>query len=163
VRKDDVTWVQHSGGLPGFTSNACFDRISRIGAIVLLNGDASASDLAMSLAAAGRGLADAAAPELRRPAPTPPDVAALLGYYAPPDMSFVARLEWRDGKPTLVDTSGQEEKVVLDRAAEPGSFIVAPGSRDESGEPVQIGLRPDGSVVSLQVGAISLVRLDPAG
>ena len=26
VRKDDVTWVQHSGGLPGFTSNACFDR-----------------------------------------------------------------------------------------------------------------------------------------
>jgi hypothetical protein len=90
-------------------------------------------------------------------------VAALLGYYAPPDMSFVARLEWGDGKPTLVDTSGQEEKVLFDRAAEPGNFIVAPGSRDESGEPVQIRRRPDGKVVSLQVGAIALVRLDPAG
>ena len=62
VRKDDVTWVQHSGGLPGFTSNACFDRSSRVGAIVLLNGVADASALAMSLAAVGRGLAAAAAP-----------------------------------------------------------------------------------------------------
>ena len=43
VRKDEVTWVQHSGGLPGFTSNACFDRDSRVGAIVLVNGVADAS------------------------------------------------------------------------------------------------------------------------
>jgi CubicO group peptidase (beta-lactamase class C family) len=25
IRRDDVMWVQHSGGLPGFASNACFD------------------------------------------------------------------------------------------------------------------------------------------
>jgi hypothetical protein len=56
-------------------------------------------------------------------------------------------------KPALVDTSGQEETIVLDRAAEPGSFVVAPGFRDESGEPLQIRRRPEGSVVSLQVGA----------
>jgi D-alanyl-D-alanine carboxypeptidase len=160
VRKDNVTWVGHSGGLPGFTSDVCFDRDSRVGAVVLLNGAAEASALAMSLAAAGRDLAEAAAPEVRRPAPTPADVAPLLGLYAAPDMSFVVRLEWRDGKPTLVDTSAPGQKILLDRAAEPGGFVVAPGYR-QSGEHVRFGRRPDGTVVSLQLGGGSLVRLDP--
>jgi D-alanyl-D-alanine carboxypeptidase len=160
VRKDDVTWVQHSGGLPGFTSDACFDRGSRVGAIVLVNGSADAPALAMSLAAAGRDLAEAAAPELRRPVPTPPDVTALLGFYAPPDMSFLVRVEWRDGKLTLVDTSKPEEKLPLDRGAEPGTFVAAPGYRS-SGEPVKFGRRPDGNVESLFFGGGSLVRLDP--
>jgi CubicO group peptidase (beta-lactamase class C family) len=160
VRKGEVTWVQHSGGLPGFTSNACFDRASRVGAIVLLNGVADASALAMSLAGAARGLAEAAAPEVRRPVPTPPDIAALLGLYAPPDMSFLVRLEWRDGKPALIDTSEPDEKIPLDRATEPGRFVVAPGYR-QSGEPVLFGRRPDGTVVSLQFGGGSMVRLDP--
>jgi CubicO group peptidase (beta-lactamase class C family) len=160
VRKDNVTWVQHSGGLPGFTSDVCFDRGSRVGAIVLLNGVADAPALAMNLAAAGRDLAEAAAPELRRPVATPPDLTALLGFYAPPDMSFLVRVEWRDGKLTLVDTSAPDEKVPLDRGSEPGSFVAAPGYRS-SGEPVNFGRRPDGTVESLSFGGGLLVRLDP--
>jgi D-alanyl-D-alanine carboxypeptidase len=160
VRKDNVTWVQHSGGLPGFTSNACFDRGSRVGAIVLLNGVADASGLAMSLAAAGRDLVKAAAPELRLPAAMPADMAALLGFYAPPDMSFLIKVEWRDGKLTLVDTSEPGEKIPLDRAAEPGAFVAAAGYRP-SGEPVEFGRRPDGTVESLFFGGGLLVRLDP--
>jgi len=160
VRKDNVTWVQHSGGLPGFTSDVCFDRGSRVGAIVLLNGVADAPALAMSLAAAGRDLAEAAAPELRRPVPAPPDVSSLLGYYAPPDMSFLVRAEWRDGKLTLVDTSEPDHKLPLDRGPEPGTFVAAPGYR-ASGERVEFGLRPDGSVASLFFGGGLLVRLDP--
>ena len=35
VRKDDVIWIQHSGGLHGFITNVCFERKSRVGAIVL--------------------------------------------------------------------------------------------------------------------------------
>jgi CubicO group peptidase (beta-lactamase class C family) len=160
VRKDNVTWVQHSGGLPGFTSDVCFDRGSRVGAIVLLNGIADPSALAMSLAAAGRDLAEAAAPELHRPAATPPDVTALLGFYAPPDMSYLVRVEWRDGKLTLVDTSAPDDKLPLDRGAEPGTFVAAPGYR-ASGEPVAFGRRPDGTVESLFFGGGLLVRLDP--
>jgi len=160
VRKDNVTWVQHSGGLPGFTSDACFDRGSRVGAIVLLNGVADAPALAMSLAAAGRELAEAAAPELRRPVPSPPDVSALLGYYAPPDMSFLVRAEWRDGKLTLVDTSAPDSKLPLDQGPEPGTFVAAPGYRS-SGERVVFGRRPDGTVKSLFYEGGLLVRLDP--
>jgi CubicO group peptidase (beta-lactamase class C family) len=117
VRKDDVTWVQHSGGLPGFESNACFDRGTRIGAIALVNGLADASTLAMSLAATGRGLANSAAPPLRRAAPTPADIKPLLGVYAPPDMSALIKLEWRDGELTVIDASGAGEHVRLDPMA----------------------------------------------
>ena len=72
---------------------------------MLVNGVADASALAMSLAAAGRGLAAAAAPQPRPPAATPADLVPLLGVYAPPDMSFLVRLEWRDGQLTMIDTS----------------------------------------------------------
>jgi CubicO group peptidase (beta-lactamase class C family) len=160
VRKDDVTWVQHSGGLPGFTSNACFDRDTRVGAIVLVNGSAEPSSLAMSLAAVGRGLVTSAAPRLRALVPTPADVLPLLGVYATVDMSALIKLEWRDGKLTLLDVSEPGQPVVLDRAGEPGSFVVAPGFR-ESGEPIEFRRLPDGRVTGLMLGAGSLVRLDP--
>jgi CubicO group peptidase (beta-lactamase class C family) len=162
VRKDDVTWVQHSGGLPGFTSNACFDRSTRVGAVVLVNGIADASALAMSLAAAGRGLAEAAAPLFRTPAPTPADLTPLLGVYVPPDLSFLVRLEWHDGQLTMIDTSEPSEKVVLNRTGEPGSFVVAPGVR-QSGETVEFRRLADGTVASLAFGGASLVRLGPVG
>jgi len=160
VRKDDVTWVQHSGGLPGFASNACFDRDSRVGAIVLVNGDADASTMAMSLAARARELANAAAPELTVPAPTPADLRELLGVYAPVDMSFLLRVEWRDGKLTLVEGSGPGESVPIECGSEPGSFVVAPGFR-QSGEPVVFQRRADGTVTSMLLGGGSVVRLNP--
>ena len=31
IRKDDVTWIQHSGALNGFIASACFDREHGVG------------------------------------------------------------------------------------------------------------------------------------
>ena len=159
ARKDDVTWVQHSGGLPGFGSNVCFDRSSRVGAIVLVNGGAEAENVAMSLAAHARELANAAPPKLAAPAPTPADVLPLLGVYAPVDMSFLLRVEWRDGKLAIVEGSGPGETVPLEHGNEPATFVVAPGFR-QSGEPVVFRRRADGAVTSMLIGGGSLVRLD---
>jgi CubicO group peptidase (beta-lactamase class C family) len=160
VRKDDVTWVQHSGGLPGFQSNACFDRATRVGAIALVNGGADAADLAMALGAQARELAKAAPPQLVAPAPMPAELAALLGIYAPADMSLLIRIEWRDGKLTLVEGDGPGETMPLERDSETDRFVAAPGFR-ESGEPLVFRRRTDGAVTSLQLGGGSLVRLDP--
>jgi D-alanyl-D-alanine carboxypeptidase len=160
VRKGDVTWVQHSGGLPGYESNVCFDRSSRVGAIALVNGGADAATLAMSLAAQARELANAAAPELTAPAPMPADLLPLLGVYAPPDMSYLVRVEWRDGKLAIVEGSGPGETVPLDRGTEPAGFVAAPGFR-QSGEPVLFQRRTDGAVTSMLIGGGSLVRLKP--
>lgn len=158
VRKDDVSWIQHSGGLPGFTSNACFDRKSRVGAVVLVNGVADASAAAMELGAMARGLVAANAPELALPAPTPSDVRSLLGAYAPADMSWLARLEWRDGSLTFVDWQAPGELMPLERVQ--SSFVVASGFR-QSGETLEVRRRPDGAVVSLALGGGTLLRLDP--
>jgi hypothetical protein len=84
----------------------------------------------------------------------------LLGVHAPADMSFLLRVEWRDGKLTIVEGSGPGETVPLerDRAA---SFVVAPGFR-RSGEPVVFLRRADGTVTSMLIGVLgSLMRLDP--
>lgn len=160
VRKDDVTWVQHSGGLPGFASNACFDRATRVGAIVLVNGVADASRLAMALGAQARELAEAAPPRLAAPAPTPAELQPLLGLYAQADMSFLVRIEWRDGKLTVVAGDGPGEIMPLERGSMAGSFVVAPGFR-QSGEPLVFVRRSDGAVTSMLIGGGSLVRLDP--
>ncbi|MGO8960419.1 MAG: serine hydrolase domain-containing protein [Streptosporangiaceae bacterium] len=160
VRKDDVSWIQHSGGLPGFTSNACFDRKSRVGAVVLLNGEGDASALAMSLGRAARALAEGRAPQIVLPAPAPAEVRSLLGVYATPDMSWLARMEWRDGKLTLLDSQNPDDHVQLEPGAEAGTFVVAAGFR-QSGEPVGIRRRADGAVASLALGGHTVVRLDP--
>jgi CubicO group peptidase (beta-lactamase class C family) len=160
MRKDDVTWVQHSGSLPGFVSNACFDRTSRVGAIVLVNGTADATTLAMTLGAQARELASAAAPQLAAPTPTPVDLRPLLGLYAPASMSFMVRVEWRDGKLAVVEGDGPGQVMPLERGREPGTFVAAPGFR-LSGEPLVFRRRPDGTVTSMQVASGTLVRLDP--
>jgi CubicO group peptidase (beta-lactamase class C family) len=157
VRKDDVTWIQHSGGLPGWVSNACFDRTSRVGAIVLVNGDADVSALAMALGAKARELAQAAAPRLAPPPPLPTDLRPLLGLYAPADMSELIRVEWRDGKLAVVEG---DQTIPLEPGRDTGSFVVAPGFRT-SGEPVVFQRRPDGAVTGMLTGGGTLVRLDP--
>jgi CubicO group peptidase (beta-lactamase class C family) len=160
VRKDDVTWVQHSGGLPGFVSNACFDRTTRVGAIVLVNGQADAPGLAMALGSQARELAAATPPQLAEPTPTPPDLRPLLGLYASPDLSFTVRVEWRDKGLVVVEGDGPGQIMPLEQGREPGTFLAAPGFR-LSGEPVVFQGRPDGKVTSVLTASGTLVRLDP--
>jgi CubicO group peptidase (beta-lactamase class C family) len=56
ARQDDVSWIQHSGGLPGFTTSVCFDPRQQVGAIVLHNGTCFTAELARELAVTARRL-----------------------------------------------------------------------------------------------------------
>lgn len=159
-REDDVTWVQHSGGLPGFTSNACFEREHRVGAVVLVNGIADAPALAMELAATARRLVQASVPSLRPLRATPEAYQSLLGVYAFPAMDELRRLEWQDGKLVLVSPHYPGEAMPLEPTGEPDAFVVGLGFR-ESGETVRVRRRPDGRVASVYVGSATLLRLDP--
>jgi CubicO group peptidase (beta-lactamase class C family) len=159
VRKDEVAWVQHSGGLHGFTSNACFDRDSGVGAIVLVNGIADAPALAMELGAMARRLANAAAPALPVRPPTPEQYRALLGPYLYPGSAELCRIEWRDRKLVLISPA-TADPIELKPAGEPDSYIVGPGFRD-SGERVCFSRAADGRVASVLIGSGTLLRLDP--
>jgi hypothetical protein len=160
VRKDDVTWVQHSGGLHGFTSNACFDREHKVGAIVLLNGIADAPALNMELAGIARRLVQESAPEVKASAPTPAAYKPLLGLYALESMDEIFRVEWRDGKLVVCIPGEPAQTVPLEPKDDPDTFVAGLGFRD-SGETVRFRRLPSGQVASVFVGSATLLRLDP--
>jgi hypothetical protein len=165
-RREDAVWIQHSGGLPGYRSNACFDRDSRVGAVVLINGGGDAAALAMDLAGIGRRAVLARPRRIEPPAPVPDGWRSLLGLYATPlgpdGADHVLRLEWRDGKLTFVDPAEPGWRPVLEPGGEPDVFVVGPGHR-QSGELVRFRRRADGRVTSAFLAEFTLVRLDRLG
>jgi CubicO group peptidase (beta-lactamase class C family) len=160
LRRKDVSWVQHSGGLHGFVTNVCFDPNERVGAIALVNGVGPAHELAMELAALARDAVRAAPPPVTAPAPLPPEWAELLGLYADPDYTTILRLEWRDGKLTFVDPDTPTWRPVLRATGAADAFVVEQGVR-ESGEPCTFHRRGDGRIRSVTFGSALLRRLDP--
>lgn len=159
VRRDDVVWIQHSGDLPGFAANICFDPGQQVGAIALVNGTGDAAALAMDLAAIARRSVRAAPPVIEPPTPTPEAFRALLGIYASPELGLFVRLEWRDGKLTFVDADNADWRPVLAPTDDPDTFIVEPGCR-QSGEPVVFRRLADDRVNSVFLAAATLSRLD---
>jgi D-alanyl-D-alanine carboxypeptidase len=161
VRKDDVTWVQHSGNVHGFSSGACFDRESGVGASVLVNGVADAPGLATELAVTARRLAQAGTPAVAIPAPTPAEYLPLLGMYAlPVGGGDVRRIEWRDGELAFMSPNYPGQAMSLRPSGEPDMFTVGPGFRD-SGERVSFVRQPDGQVTAISFGGGTLLRLAP--
>jgi Beta-lactamase len=159
VRRDDTVWVQHSGDLPGFSSNACFHPGDRAGAVVLLNGTGDAAALAMDLAAIARR---ATRPQAAAsPVPLPAAFAPLVGSYALPEVGAFWRLEWRGGKLTFVDPDAVGPMPVLAPTGDPDRFTVEPGTRG-AGEPAVFRRGADGRVVSVFLASATLPRLDCA-
>jgi hypothetical protein len=159
VRRDDVVWVQHSGGLHGFNSNVCFDPKHKIGAIALVNGNCDAPLLAMDLATIARDAVRAVAPVIEPPPPTPEPYRQLLGVYLAQEPGWLIRLEWRDGKLSVIDPDDATWRPTLTPTSEPDVFIVEPGVR-QSGERAVFRRLADRRVTSLFLAASTFMRLD---
>jgi CubicO group peptidase (beta-lactamase class C family) len=161
TRWDDVIWIGHSGGVPGFTSTVCFDPTAQAGAIVLLNGTSSGSPaLAMDLAATARRLARAQPPAITPPEPVPAAYRPLLGIYARPDLGgWVIRLEWRDGKLTFTTPESAAWLLVLAPTSDPGLFAIDAGT-GFAGQNATFRRLPDGRVASVFLMDSTWARLD---
>ncbi|HET7172335.1 MAG TPA: serine hydrolase domain-containing protein [Gaiellales bacterium] len=161
IRRQDVIWVQHSGGLHGFTTNVCFDPRERVGAIALVNGAGEEPDsLAMDLAGIARDAVRAAPAPIEPPVSLPHAWRELLGLYAEPETMLLLRLEWRDGKLTFVDADSPSWRPTLAPGASPDAFVVEPGVR-EAGEPCTFERTAGGGVRAVVVGSTRLRRLEP--
>jgi CubicO group peptidase (beta-lactamase class C family) len=159
-RRDDVTWIQHSGGLPGFTSTVCFAPREQVGAIVLLNGTSGSAELGFELASVARRVARSAPAVTEMPAPMPGQHRPLLGLYARPGLGgWVLRLEWRDGKLAFVSPDVAAWRLALEPTSDPDIFIAEPGS-NFSGENVTFQRRADGRVTSVLLVESTYLRLD---
>jgi CubicO group peptidase (beta-lactamase class C family) len=160
IRRDGVTWIQHSGGIHGFVTCACFDPRRKVGAIALLNGVADADALAMDLGRIARDALMAEAPIIEPPQGLPEAYRSLLGLYASAMEGVVLRVEWRDGALAVVDPADPSVLRTLLSTDDPDVFVVAPGVR-ESGEPATFRRTADRRVAALHLAAESFVRLDP--
>lgn len=161
TRREDVTWIGHSGGIPGFTSTICFDPESQVGAVVLVNGTSGTAPLGTELAAAARDLTrDLRPARSTPPAPAPPGCRPLLGIYARASLGgWLLRLEWRDGKLTFTAAEAPGWQVLLTPTADPDRFGIAEGST-APGDSVTFRRSADGRVVSAFFLDFTWVRLD---
>jgi CubicO group peptidase (beta-lactamase class C family) len=148
VRRDDAVWIQHSGGLPGFSTARCFNPESEVGAVALINGSADAAELAMDLAAIMRRWGRSRAPRISVPEPTPDLFRPLLGLYSRTAHSQVIRLEWRDSRLVFMNPDEPRWRLELLPTSDPFRFTVGAGYR-ESGEPVEFHRLPDGRIDSV--------------
>jgi CubicO group peptidase (beta-lactamase class C family) len=159
LRRGERIWITHSGALHGFRSNVCFDPKLEVGAIVLFNGVGDAATLSMELASIAREAVAALPPRVEAPAPTPEAYRELLGIYFDPDLGLVRRVEWRDGKLTILDPALPAWHPTLAPTADSNVFLIEPGFR-ESGENAVFNRLPDGRVASVFIAAGTWQRLD---
>jgi CubicO group peptidase (beta-lactamase class C family) len=160
MRQDDVVWLMHSGGYYGFITNACFEPKEKVAAIALVNGIGNATELALELGAIARDAVREAAPAIEVPDEMPEAWGPYLGLYLAPHFGTVTRVEWLDGKLTVLDPDAPTLKPTLAPTDEPDVFRIEAGFR-ESGELARFERAADGRVVSLFFAVARLRRLEP--
>jgi hypothetical protein len=133
-----------------------------MGAIAFLNGIGNASELAMELGALALEALRGAVTSLELPAEMPSAHRPLLGIYGEPTEGMLTRLEWRDGKLTLLDPDEPDFTLILLPTDDPFRFTVDWFQR-ESGEPVEFHRDGDGRVTGVTIGPYSLQRFEPIG
>jgi CubicO group peptidase (beta-lactamase class C family) len=157
-RRDDVSWIQHSGGLPGFTTSVCFDPRQQVGAIVLHNGPSFTAEITRELAVTARRLAGSA-PSVA-PMPAPAGYRPLLGLYARGGLGGgVLSLQWQAGKLVFGIPEIPSWQLALEPTSNPDVFTAGPGS-DLSGENVIFRRHDDGRVTSVLLVQGTYLRLD---
>jgi CubicO group peptidase (beta-lactamase class C family) len=160
LRRNDVVWIGHSGGLHGFRSHVCFDPKLEFGAIALINGVGDAPTLSIELAEIAREAIAAEPPRIDVPEPTPEAYRALIGVYFDAELGVTLRVEWRDARLTIVDPQLPAWRPTLTPTDDPDVFLIDPGYR-QSGENAVFARLPDGRVASVFVAAGTWVRLEP--
>jgi CubicO group peptidase (beta-lactamase class C family) len=158
VRRDDTIWMQHSGGIFGFSSCVCFHVGERLGVIVLINGRGQPLRLAIDLGELALPTVRAMVKPAERPSRMPDAYAPFLGFYEWQDGALLIRVAWLDGALTVEDVLGDSNCWTLLPASEPDAFTVDAGVR-ESGESAVFLRFADGRVRGLKLGPVILTRL----
>ena len=162
VRREDHIWIQHAGGLPGFTSNLCFDPARGVGAVILVNGTCGGADVAFDLASIADRLTPSPPREVELPAAAPAEYVPLLGMYVRPGQGgWVFRLEWQ-GQLVFGSPDAPGWKLALLPTTDADVFTVEPGS-SFAGEDVVFSRLADGRVASVLFVESTFMRFDAVG
>lgn len=160
-RAGEVTWICHGGFIPGFTSAVCFEPSARVGAVVLANGSGMTISAAIALADIARQAELATPPVIQAPRRAPTAFAQLLGVYANPGLSWMVRLEWRDGTLAFTAPALAGWQLTLTPAEAPDVFVAGGGST-HAGDRITFLRLADGTVRGVRLFESTFDRLDPA-
>lgn len=159
LRRDRRVWVVHTGALHGFSSAVCFRPQQRVGAVVLVNGVGDAATLALDLGDLALDSVEAIAPRIEPPSPLPETMRDLVGLYVGKEAGVVIRVEWRDGKLSVIDPALPAWRPTLAPTDDRDVFLIEPGVR-QSGERALFRRLEDGRIASLFLAAGTYQRLD---
>ena len=159
TRRGETVWVGHAGAVEGFMTYAGFLPEKKLGVIVLVNGVADPTDVAL-------GLGEIALEVVRPPSvPSPPapmteEVRDLPGLYFCERHGMLLRVEWRAGTLQLVYPEEPEAPCpTLSRTDERDVFVVHTGR--DAGESAVFLRVTDGRVCGVRIAAVSYTRLAP--
>jgi CubicO group peptidase (beta-lactamase class C family) len=159
-RRGERVLTGHAGGTLGYRSRIAFSIEDRIGMICVANGEAPAPTLALDLLEqvvdARRSHPDPEPPA--RTTPVPDDAGAYLGLYRWPRHGEVLRVEWRDGRLTLMWAGTEPPFPWLEATDESDRFIVRGGR--ETGERAEFERDTHGRVIGVTVASYPLERLE---
>jgi len=158
ARRGERIYVGHSGGTPGFSARIAFSLPDGVGVVVLANGSAPVSELALGLAdrvVDARREHPALVPAAR-PVPVPEELRPYLGAYSWPLFAETLRVEWLGGALSLVWVGGASPHPTLEPTGEPDAFVIRGGR--ETGERCTF-LRAGEVVVGANVAGYPLERL----
>src|SRR3954451_2588668 len=113
----------------------------------------------MALAEKAREAILATPRPIEPPVPLPSQWRDLLGLYDDPALPTPMRLEWRDGRLTVIDAWG-DTAARLTATDRPDVFLIDPHVRD-AGERCEFGRTADGRVATMRLGPQLLRRLAP--
>jgi hypothetical protein len=115
----------------------------------------------MDLGTIARDAVRESASAIEVPEPLPEAWRSFVGLYTAPHFGTVVRVEWLDGKLTVLDPDTPTWKPTLAPTDNPDVFTIEAGFR-ESGELAHFERAGDGRVVSLFLAVSRLQRLAPA-
>ncbi len=137
-----------------------FEPKQKVGAIALVNGIGNAPELALRLGAIAREAVQDSAPAIEIPEPLPEAWRPYVGLYTAQHFGTIVRVEWLDGKLTVLDSEAPAWKPTLAPTDDGDVFLIEPGFR-ESGELARFERHADSRVVSLFFAAARFARLEP--
>jgi CubicO group peptidase (beta-lactamase class C family) len=159
TRHADHDYVGHAGLINGFSSRVAFSPTEGFGIVVLVNGVAPVSELALELAHRVRTACPPRSTPRVPPRPVPDRFARLLGLYRARDFGDEARIEWRSNELVLVFAEEREHPRSLEETTSPATFVVH--GRREAGETLRVLETSRGEVSGLLLSGYPFDRLAP--
>lgn len=169
--REEGVLIGHSGSTFGFASQALFSPRHKVGVVVLANGEEKVMALAERMINIATDPSTAERTPLSTPVTTvgaratapppkiPTEFQEFLGLYAWEDHTILVRLEWREGRLTLVwlDEESHVAQQHLESTDDTDIFIVHGGR--ESGETLTFRRNASGAISGFTSGGWPQVKL----